>query len=174
MSAKTRKMLFRPSDDGVEELYLLAAECPKLAMVVWAYEYSEKYVELFEEYVDDDRVRRSREASYLWAKGVIKMPEARRYILAAHTAAKESGDEVAEAAARAVAHAASTVHSERHALGLALYGLTALAKKYGTDSKEVSEEKSRLLNGLRSVISEKSYLSERWARFLEKGTQTSE
>lgn len=171
MSAKPRKMLFMPYDDGVAELYSLAAECSKLCMVVWAYEYSEKYVELFEEYCDDDRVRRSRETSYLWSKGVIKMPEARREILAAHMAAKESGNEVAEAAARAVAHAASTVHSERHAFGLALYGLTALAKKYGKDSKEVKEEEKRLLQGLMTVSAEKKYLTERWARFLERGEE---
>lgn len=163
MSAKPRKMLFMPYDDGVAELYTLAAECSKLCMVVWAYEYSEKYVELFEEYCDDDRVRRSRDASYLWSKGVIKMPEARREILAAHMAAKESGNEVAEAA--------STVHSERHAFGLALYGLTALAKKYGKDSKEVKEEEERLLQGLMTVSAEKKYLSERWARFLERGEE---
>lgn len=151
MSAKPRKMLFMPYDDGVAELYSLAAECSKLCMVVWAYEYSEKYVELFEEYCDDDRVRRSRDASYLWSKGVIKMPEARREILAAHMA--------------------STVHSERHAFGLALYGLTALAKKYGKDSKEVKKEEERLLQGLMTVSAEKKYLSERWARFLERGEE---
>lgn len=174
MSARERKMLFSPSDDGVAELYALAAECTKLCMVVWAYEYSEKYVKLFEEYSDDDRVRRSRDASYLWSKGAIKMPEARLEILAAHRAAKECGDGVAEAAARAVAHAASCVHSERHATGLALYGLTALAKRYGKDSKEVKEEKERLLKGLLTVSSEKKYLSERWAKFLEKGEERRE
>lgn len=168
MSVRDRKMLFSPSDDGVAELYELAAECTKLCMVVWAYEYSEKYVKLFEEYSDDDRVRRSRDASYLWSKGAIKMPEARLEILAAHRAAKECGDGVAEAAARAVAHAASAVHSERHATGLALYGLTALAKKYGKDSEQVIKEKERLLKGLIDVSSEKRYLSEKWADFLEK------
>ncbi len=168
MSARERKILFSPSDDGVAELYELAAELSKLCMIVWAYEYSEKYVKLFEEYSDDDRVRRSRDASYLWSKGVIKMPQARLEILAAHRAAKECGNAVAEAAARAVAHAASSVHSKRHATGLALYGLTALAKKYGKDSKEVKEEKARLLKGLLTVSSEKRYLSENRADFLEK------
>lgn len=168
MSAKSRKILFMPYDERISKLCDLAAECSKLCLVVWAYEYSEKYVELFEEYSSDTRVRQSREAAYAWAKGVIKMPEARIYILSAHKAAAESNNAVAEAAGRAVAQAASTVHSARHALGLALYGLTALAKKYGEDSAEVSKEITRLTEGLIKTAEEEKFKQEKWAKFLSK------
>lgn len=168
MSARQRKLLFMPSDDEVADLYAFAADCSKLCMVAWASEYSERYVSLFEEYSDDYRVRQARDAALLWAKGQMKMPEARRYILAAHKAASECGNRVAEAAARAVAHAASSVHSARHAAGLALYGLTALGLKYGRDSSEVEEETRRLTEGLARVATEKKYLLLEWASFLER------
>lgn len=161
-----RKILFMPYDPEVEELYALASQQSKLCLVVWAHEYSEKYVGLFEEYSDDTRVRTARDAAYIWAKGEMKMPEARHFILAAHKAAAESGNEIAEAAGRAVAHAAATVHSARHAFGLVLYGLTALAKIYGRDSAEVKEEIKRLYLGLEQISSEEKFKSEKWAKFL--------
>lgn len=68
MSARERKMLFMPSDEMLEGFYALAKDCSKLCLVVWALQYSEKYVGLFEEYCDDDRVRRSREAAYYGQK----------------------------------------------------------------------------------------------------------
>lgn len=168
MSVRNRKILFMPYDDGLKELFAFMGGCSKLCLVVWAHRYSEKYVSLFEEYCEDERVRQAREAAYLWAEGAIRMPEAKRFILEAHKAARECGNAVAEAAARAVAQAASTVHSARHAGGLALYGLTALAKKYGKDSDEVGDEISRLTDGLASIAEEKRYEEESWAEFLEK------
>lgn len=49
-------------------------------------------------------------------------------ILACHQAAREAeANPVAQAAARAIGQAASTIHSASHALGLALYGGLALA-----------------------------------------------
>lgn len=155
-----------PDDPFLSGFYEYASGCDKLTLVVWAYEYSEKYVGLFGEYSDDSRVAAAREASFAWAKGLIKMPEARRYILAAHAAARESGSETGEAAGRAVAQAASTVHSARHAFGLVLYGLTALAKKYGKDSAEVMQEKDRLYRGLIKIAEEKRFKEESWAPFL--------
>lgn len=163
-----RKILFMPYDGEIEELIALIADTDKLALVVWTHEYSEKYVALFAMFCDDERVAQARDAAYLWAKGAMKMPEARRYILAAHRAAAESGNPVAEAAARAVAHAASTVHSARHAAGIVLYGLTALAKLYGKDSKEVEEEINRLTCGLVKVRENRDYESGQWAKFLSR------
>lgn len=169
MSARERKLLFMPSDEELAEFYSLACLCGKICLVAWAHGFSGKYVEIFEERCcDDDRVRKARDAAYLWSKGAMKMPQARQFILAAHKAASECGDSVAEAAARAVAHAAATVHSKRHAAGLALYGLTALAKEYGRDSAEVREEIQRLMEGLRNVALGREYEREQWAAFILK------
>lgn len=166
MSGRARKLLFLPSDEETAGFYALAEGRSKLCMVVWALEYAKKYVEFFESRCDDGRVRLALESAYLWAKGAIKMPEARRYILAAHKAATECGDAAAEAAARAVAHAASSVHSARHAAGLVLYGLTAVALVYGRDSRQVRQENARLCEGLEKIAAEKKYADKSWAKFL--------
>lgn len=157
-----------PADERLADFYALAGGCDKLCLVAWALEYSPNYADMFEEYCQDERVRGAIAASFMWAKGQIRMPEARRYILDAHKAANECGYPVAEAAARAVAHAASSVHSARHAAGLALYGLTAFGLKYGRDSVEVKEELSRLTEGLARTATEKKYLQTTWAKFLCK------
>ncbi len=64
-------------------------------------------------------------------RGEIKMPVAKRAIHAAHNAATEvEHDPAACAAARAMGHAAATIHVETHALGLVFYGLTAFVYAY--------------------------------------------
>ena len=68
------------------------------------------------------------------------MPEAKKAILAAHAAGAQAEDPAAEAAARAVAQAASTVHVETHALGLAFYGLTALVLEAGPQAAQTAVE----------------------------------
>lgn len=51
-------------------------------------------------------------------------------LIQTHQAAKETQNPYAQAAARAVGHAAATIHVETHALGVIFYGLTALTYKY--------------------------------------------
>lgn len=171
MSARQRKLAFLPTDEELTDFYALAGSCSKLCLVAWALEYSAKYVDTFAKYCDDERVRGARDAAFFWAKGQMKMPEARRYILDAHKAARECGNAAGEAAARAVAHAASSVHSGRHAAGLVLYGLTAVALEYGRDSSEVKEELRRLTDGLARVATKKEYLESDWAKFLRKDAE---
>jgi len=58
----------------------------------------------------------------------IKLPEAKALILDCHEAAREAeAFPTAQAAARALGQAASTIHAPTHALGLPLYGSLALA-----------------------------------------------
>ncbi len=53
---------------------------------------------------------------------------AKKVILDAHAAAREAeANPAAQAAARAIGQAASTIHSATHSLGLPLYGSLAIA-----------------------------------------------
>lgn len=60
--------------------------------------------------------------------GAGRVPAARRAILAAHAAAKETADPVSIALCHAIGQACGTVHVETHAIGLAMYELTALVR----------------------------------------------
>ncbi|HSK69242.1 MAG TPA: hypothetical protein VLA21_08300 [Candidatus Limnocylindria bacterium] len=76
----------------------------------------------------DSRPRAALDAAGEWLAGRVKLPQARAAILACHAAAREAeADPAAQGAARAIGHAASAIHSARHAMGLALYGALALA-----------------------------------------------
>lgn len=96
----------------------------------WALELAElEILPLWEEYAPtDDRPTRAIRAARKWLAKEIKLPEAKRAILACHAAAREAEtNPKAQEAARAIGQTASTIHSKRHALGLISYGLLALA-----------------------------------------------
>jgi hypothetical protein len=80
---------------------------------------------------DDDRPRKAIEAARAWARGEIRVGEARTAALAAHAAARDAiagpaagctaARRAASAAARAAGHAAATAHVASHARGVTFY-----------------------------------------------------
>jgi hypothetical protein len=80
---------------------------------------------------DDDRPRKAIEAARAWARGEIRVGEARSAALAAHAAARDAiagpaagctaARRAASAAARAAGHAAATAHVATHARGVTFY-----------------------------------------------------
>ena len=80
----------------------------------------------------------------LWAAGEIRMPQAKKAILAAHAIAKESDDPVLGAYAHAIGQGCGSVHCETHAIGMVIYALTALVRAHGLAScQEVVEARVR-------------------------------
>ena len=144
-----KKILFSASDPRVAKIAEAFAKCGRRGAAAAAYAIAGKYVKLYElaEEKRSDKVRVAYGAGALWAKGTIKMPEARVKILAAHSAARAAYSPVACAAARAVAQAVSTVHTSKHAMGVVCYGLTAIALAKGgdVDCAEIDREVERML-----------------------------
>jgi hypothetical protein len=97
-------------------LALWAADCAR-----WALSYFEG------ERPGDDRPRRAIEAGRAWARGEIKVGEARAAAIAAHSAAREADRPAARYAARAAGHAAATAHMAAHARHAASYATRAVA-----------------------------------------------
>ncbi len=97
-------------------------------LVLWALDCAERFLWIFEKSCPGDlRPREMLTLCHQWKVGEIKMPLAKQTILQAHRAATQAADfPAAQAAARAVCHACASIHVETHALGLVLYGLTAL------------------------------------------------
>jgi len=79
-----------------------------------------------------------------WLEGRVKFVDAKNSNHDAHTAATEAeGNFAAQAAARAAAHAALTIHVPAHCLGIAFCGAAALAcAQAGTDAEPEEYEKS--------------------------------
>lgn len=135
--APARKMLSDWEAPYIQSLMKLIETQSKSTLARWAVDYSERVIlPLWNKYRPEDlRPQQALSAAREWLTGTIRFPQAKPAILACHEAARETeGNPVAQAAARAIGQSASTIHSARHCIGLALYGALAIAyDQLGTD-----------------------------------------
>ena len=126
-----KRMLIKPNAIELNDLQLLIKNSSHQTLAMWALDCAKELLTLFElEYQADDRPRIAIEKGYLWASGHIKMPEAKKAILAAHQSATEHQNNlVACAIARAIGQGVSTIHVRTHAIGIVIYGITALIRQ---------------------------------------------
>lgn len=101
-----------------------------------------------------------------WAKGKIKMPEAKKALLQVHALAKELADPADIALCHAVGQACAAVHVETHAIGLPIYELTAIVRSLGLENCEKAVDKKisyymQRLEGCAKLLN-----SNEWAGFL--------
>jgi len=137
-----RKILFSRESECIQPIKELIEKQKHRTLVMWALDCAKPVLAIFEErYPHEKRPQEALEIAKAWAQGNLKMPMAKKAIHAAHHAATKVGDAnhsdaAACAAARAVGHAAATVHLETHALGLVFYGLTAFV--YASEPKDAN------------------------------------
>ena len=102
----------------------------KKTLTKWSTGYVEKHIlPIYEAaYPSDTRPRAALNNAVGWLEGKVKFVDAKQSNYDAHTAATQAeGNPSAQAAARAAAHAALTIHVPAHCLGIAFYGTAALA-----------------------------------------------
>jgi len=135
----------------------------KQTLVKWCCDYAENFMlPIYRKHFPDDaRPFAAVGAAKDWLDGKIKLPEAKKLILACHEAARDAeNNSAAQAAARAAGQAASSIHTATHALGIAFYGAMAVAyEKIANESQEVydrlaEEELAGIVCSLRSVCVE--------------------
>ena len=132
---KRNKILFSRDSLCLQELIKLIQLQNHRVLIMWALNCAKIPLKQFEaKYQHERRPRICLELSEKWARGKIKMPEAKRAILDAHAVAKEIDDEIYGALCHSIGHAGATVHTETHALGLPIYELTSLVLKYGREN----------------------------------------
>lgn len=166
---KRRQILFSWKSESLAELLELMSGASRKTLVLWALECAEgALAELEKRSPTELRPRFAIEKSREWAAGRIKMPEAKSYILAAHAAAKETDDPAAAALCHAAARAASAVHTEAHAAGLAFYELTAIVLMHGGENYEeaVREKIDFYCRTLRRISEGGEENTREWAKFL--------
>lgn len=158
---KARKMLSDWNAPYIQALMKLIETQSKSTLAHWAVDYAEQSILPLwnKHYPEDQRPQNALHAAREWLSGSIKLPQAKTSILECHAAAREADtNPVAQAAARAIGQCASTIHSARHCIGLALYG--ALAVAYDTLGTNASwkaleqcaaDECWRMLDALQSV-----------------------
>ncbi|MEI8216847.1 MAG: putative immunity protein [Eubacteriales bacterium] len=133
-----RKLLVTRESPCIQPIRELIEKQNHRTLVAWVIDCAEHVLAIFEErHPVDSRPRDALKAAEAWACGDIKMPIAKKAAHAAHNAATEVEDDPAAcAAARAMGHVVGTVHVETHAIGLIIYGITAViyaSKEINTD-----------------------------------------
>lgn len=139
MAKATHKMLNDWDAPYIQALVKQIETQSKSTLAHWAVDYAEQtLLPLWKmSYPEDTRPLHAIDAARAWLTGAIKLSEAKKTILECHAAARDAeGNPVAQAAARAIGQCASTIHSARHCIGLALYG--ALAVAYATLSTDTT------------------------------------
>ena len=160
---KIRKTLGKADSPYIVSLRRLIESKSKATIAEWCISYAETHIlHIFEkECPGDFRPRNALSAARDWLAGNVKLPAVKKVILyECHAAARElNNNPVAQAAARACGQAASAIHVQTHALGLAFYGSAAIAyQRFGVnESAEIynqfaAEECTKLEADLRAYI----------------------
>ena len=135
-----RKLLVTRESTCLQPLRLLIEEQKHRTLAMWAIDCAEHILPIFEnKYPKDSRPREAFLAAKEWAHGQIKMPVAKKAAHATHNSATAVAekDPAACAAARAMGHVIGAVHVETHAIGVAMYGITAFVYSSKEDADDV-------------------------------------
>jgi len=140
---RKNKVLFNYESPCLEKLIETFEKQTHLVIVMWSLDCVESSLSMCEYlYPNDLRPRKTIEICKLWAKGEIKMPEAKKAILEVHAIAKETNDMTLVSLVHSIGQAGSSVHVAKHGLGLVFYELSALVYYHGIESfEEIVTEK---------------------------------
>lgn len=166
---KKNKILFSRQSTCLQELLELIRIQKHRTIVMWAFLCIDEIAkELHLKYPNEKRIDKSINLSKSWAKGEIKMPIAKKAILEVHSMAKEIENEYDIALLHAIGQGCSAVHVETHAIGIALYELTAIVLKYGIDNCEdkIENKINEYIKNLKKCEKEINNPNLKWAKFL--------
>ena len=160
-------ILFRKDSPCLAQLAGRLLSADRRTVVLWGLECAGRVADrLGVMFPEDGRPAEAVRTCTLWSEGAVRMPEARRAILAVHGMARDAGDPIAAALCHAVGQGCSCVHTPGHAMGLPVYELTAILLD-GGDGWEARAEDAidgylKVLDGCDIRVSE----PREWAGFL--------
>lgn len=168
---KKRAILFDKHSELLSELRTVIDKQNRRTVVLWAFYFAEQAVDILsKKYPDESAPYYALQACKLWASGEIKMPVAKREILACHGMAKSITSPEDIALCHAIGQALSCVHTKGHALGFPIYELTSIVCKYGIENcKEIIEKRVKEYTDiLLSISGENKEKEYKWADFMLK------
>lgn len=140
---RKNKILFNRESASLQELKKAIDRQSRFTLVLWAFDCMKiPLKKLKTSYPNETDIEKAYDMSWKWARGEVKMPEAKKAILACHSVAGRLKSNYDIALCRAVGQGCSTVHVKTHALGLVFYELTAMViENEYTDYEEEIKEK---------------------------------
>lgn len=138
---RKNKILLTKESECLQPLLALMNQQTHRTMILWALDNAQiPLAKLAMSYPQEERAKQTLSLCYEWAQGHIKMPIAKKAILACHRVAKEIDNPVNQALFHAIGHAGATVHVASHAIGLPMYELTAMILE-NSNWKEIIQQK---------------------------------
>lgn len=162
-----RQILFDRDSPCLWALCRALSGLDRRRLILWAFACAEEAAaELEKAYPKEPHPRQALAECRRWTAGEIKMPQAKKAVLACHAAAKELSDPWAAAMCHAVGQGVSAVHVREHAMGLPIYELTAIVRAHPGDYEApVLEKTARYLEWL-DFWEQADLSAYTWAKFL--------
>lgn len=167
--SRHNQILFSRESPCLQELLGEIRQHRHRTLVLWAFRCVQRPLAILRAHLpQEDRPQQAVALCRRWAAGEVKMPIAKKALLQAHQAAKELTSPEDIALCHAVGQACATVHVETHAIGLPVYELTAIVRRFGPEAceKPVEERIAAYLSALPACAQEADDGSHRWAPFL--------
>ena len=132
---RKNKILFNFDSVCLQKLLAVFDSYDRKTIVLWAFNCSKWIVKYLEDKYQDSIFSDAYEMAYRFAKGEVKLYDAKRYILKVHGFAKSISDSYDIALCHALGQAISSAHVKKHGMGLVFYELTALVLLNGVDEE---------------------------------------
>lgn len=153
------KILFKPEDPWLLSLNKALEGLSRRESVAWAFECCLPLI-------DSPELQEAYELVEKWARGEVKMPQAKQAILSIHRLAREAQELNEELRLRAIAQGLSTVHTSKHAIGLPLYYLSSLVHRSGIVYPQVISATIAKYQQTIEDIKQRDLTQTPWANFL--------
>lgn len=164
------QILFSRDSLYLQELLELIRLQSHRTLILWSFMCIEDIIdELKEKYPNEERPVKAFNLCKAWSRGEVKMQVAKKALLEVHSIAKEIDDPVDIALFHAIGQGCAVVHVETHAIGLPIYELTAIVRKYGINNCEdaIKAKINTYIKNLKICEKEIKNNNLKWANFLQ-------
>lgn len=171
------QILFDRNSILLQPLREQIAQQHHIVVVVWCFDCLQSLAAILRQrWGEDARIDQVLDICRQWAKGGVKMPQAKAAILAVHGIAKETADPIIAAWAHAIGQGCGSIHTEAHAIGMVTYDLTAMVHQYGIEQcrQPIEEKVQWYMDRLSSFHDQDDLLKQTWAPFLYRERENAE
>lgn len=168
---KKNKILFSRESVCLQNLLELLRLQKHKTIVFWSFLCIDEIAkELLVKYPNEKRVLTAIELCKFWSRGEVKMPIAKKALLAVHSIAKEIDNAHDIALFHAIGQGCASVHVETHAIGIVFYELTAIVLQYGINNCEnaIISKINFYIESLKRCENTIDSINLKWADFLLK------